>query len=332
MRSQTAKHADRVIQAATSDAAAASALAASWRRSLLNYGLDPSRRRARTRLQERNLRVKLEECGDLLQASAESLDWLHDLIGSTGCGVFLTNAAGIVLAVRCDGIAADLFQHNDLWLGADWSEASEGTNGIGTCLAEQRQVTIHRDQHFLTCHTSLSCIDAPIFLPNGDLAGALDVSTARLDHDPKMNSIILATVLQAVRRIESKLFRTTFHEHRIVIPEMSTDDPSALLAVDDDDLVVGATRAARKLVGLPKSGAFAAVPYRDIHGSRRRQNDLQGFARGEKAAIIRALSRTRGNVSQAARDLGVGRATLYRRMNRLNIETRGESAGSMSRD
>jgi len=34
---------------------------------------------------------------------------------------------------------------------------------------------------------------------------------------------------------------------------------------------------------------------------------------------MRALSRSGGNVSEAARALGVGRATLYRRMSRLGI-------------
>ena len=32
--------------------------------------------------------------------------------------------------------------------GHRWSEESVGTNGIGTCLVEQRALTIHRDQHF----------------------------------------------------------------------------------------------------------------------------------------------------------------------------------------
>ncbi|MDN3718375.1 helix-turn-helix domain-containing protein [Roseibium salinum] len=35
--------------------------------------------------------------------------------------------------------------------------------------------------------------------------------------------------------------------------------------------------------------------------------------------MIRALTRAGGNVSEAARALGVGRATLYRRMKRLGI-------------
>ncbi|HHY02853.1 MAG TPA: helix-turn-helix domain-containing protein, partial [Paracoccus sp.] len=42
-------------------------------------------------------------------------------------------------------------------------------------------------------------------------------------------------------------------------------------------------------------------------------------------AVVRALTRSGGNVTAAARALGVGRATLYRRMRRLGIETPTQS-------
>jgi transcriptional regulator of acetoin/glycerol metabolism len=41
-------------------------------------------------------------------------------------------------------------------------------------------VTIDRDQHFFTRNSGLFCTTAPIFDEHGDLAAALDVSSARL--------------------------------------------------------------------------------------------------------------------------------------------------------
>jgi transcriptional regulator of acetoin/glycerol metabolism len=89
-----------------------------------------------------------------------------------------------------------------------------------------------------------------------------------------------------------------------------------LLAVDQDDLVLGATRGARRAFGLRPSGPIATIPASDLFG---REDGPSGFEKAERAAVIRALSRANGNVSAAARNLGIGRATLYRRMKRLGI-------------
>lgn len=318
MTNVTVAHVERVLTDAES-LSATSALAASWRRSLMKHRLDPALRLRRARIDHARLNQRLQGSEMLLRAAIKRLDGLYGMVAASGCGVFLTDAEGVILETRCTGADADLFEKCDLWRGADWSEAVEGTNGIGTCLAEQRPVVIHRDEHFFACHISMSCIDAPIFYPNGQLAGALDVSTARLDHDPRFNDLIGASVLQAARQIETEMFRTSFSRDRILMADTSGNDVSALYAVDDDDLVVGATRAARRLSSLPASGPFDAIPYADLENGQGDKGGPRGFDRGERAAIMRALSRSKGNVSAAAKQLGVGRATLYRRMRRLEV-------------
>uniref|UniRef100_UPI0035146029 helix-turn-helix domain-containing protein n=1 Tax=Pseudooceanicola sp. TaxID=1914328 RepID=UPI0035146029 len=57
-------------------------------------------------------------------------------------------------------------------------------------------------------------------------------------------------------------------------------------------------------------------PASDLFG---RDDGPTGFEKAERAAVVRALARAGGNVSEAARALGVGRATLYRRMKRLGL-------------
>lgn len=107
--------------------------------------------------------------------------------------------------------------------------------------------------------------------------------------------------------------------------QQSPEDGSLLLAVDKDDLAIGANRAARRAFGLEKEGQLRPRPASDLLG---RQDEATGFERAERAAVIRALARAEGNVSAAARALGVGRATLYRRMARLGID---ENPGKLSR-
>ncbi|MGB3147741.1 MAG: helix-turn-helix domain-containing protein [Paracoccaceae bacterium] len=314
---QSKHHIDKVITAVNSSSAAAhSPLAASWRRSAKRHGLDPSDNRVPERLGEADVECRRERLERFMRVATPRLDHLFGLVGLSGCGVFLTDDAGLVLDRRVSEADAVAFDGWGLGIGADWSEASEGTNGIGTCLAEMRRVTIHRDEHFFVRNIGMSCLDAPIFGPDGGLLAALDVSSARVDHTEAYNRLIGAMVAQAAQAIEADFFRTSFPDARIVVADSDSNDGSVLLAVDGDDLIIGATRGARRTFGLEPKGALKLRPASDVLG---RADGPVGLEKAERAAVIRALARADGNISKAARGLGIGRATLYRRMRRLGI-------------
>ena len=312
-----ARHVERVVETANHPSAAArSRLVASWRRSLQHHGLNPGERDEVQRVSEGALTERRDRSEAMIRVAAPKLDALFQLVGSSGCGVLLTDAEGVVLDMRTSASDFGVFQSWGLAPGSDWSEASEGTNGIGTCIAENRQVIIHRDEHFHARNTGMSCMDAPIYGPEGELIGALDVSSARADQTESFNQLIAAMVAQTAQQIEVENFRAAFPDARIVVANSSAGEAAVLLAVDQDDIVRGATRGARKAFRLNATGPISALPASDLFG---RDDGPTGFEKAERAAVNRALSRSGGNVSEAARALGIGRATLYRRMKRLGI-------------
>ncbi|MDT8267159.1 GAF domain-containing protein, partial [Roseomonas sp. DSM 102946] len=150
-------HADQVRAVLQDGAAARSVVAASWRRSMTQYGLDPENHRGPWRMTEAELREARARMEPLIQLAQPSMDRLFQAVGGIGCCVLLTDRNGVPVERR--GAPADDAQFRDwgLWTGTVWSEAQEGTNGIGTCIAEQRALTIHRDQHFHTRNAGLSC-------------------------------------------------------------------------------------------------------------------------------------------------------------------------------
>lgn len=312
------RHADYVA-AQSQSRSASSALTASWRRSLVKHGLDPADARRPERLTDAELSLRREPFGAFLQVAGPQLDQLFNLIGASGCMVLLTDSEGVVLDQRAADADVQQFQEWGLSKGTDWSESAQGTNGIGTCLVEKRQVTIHRDEHFHTRNTALSCMDAPIWGPDGRLMAALDVSSARSDQNDRFNRLISAQVTQTAKAIEAMFFKASFPQARIIVAPDEGADAAVLLAVDKDDIAIGATRAARRVFGLEREGAFRPLPAADLLG---REDDLTGFDKAERAAVARALARADGNVSAAARALGIGRATMYRRMARLGLNER----------
>lgn len=323
--SSRAAHVDRVLQAVHSPTqAGVSAVAASWCRSALHHRLDPAESDRRALLAAADMLRLREENGELLAVAQPVLDTLYSNVRRTGCCVLLTNAQGVILESRAaDGDVA-MFESVGLASGANWSEAAEGTNGIGTCLAEGRPVTIHRDQHFATRNIGISCMDAPVFDPEGRLAGALDISSGRQDHSEAVATLVLALVQDAAHQIERDLFCQRFAHARIICSPGQSGRKPVLLAVDKDDLVIGATHAARQRYGLFAHPQEAPQPAADIIGTG---GSPAGFEDSERAILRQALARSNGNVTAAARALGISRATFYRRMERAGLAAGDRGTG-----
>ncbi len=308
-RSTDADHADRVLKVISGADAARSALAASWRRSGRLHALDPACRAPSQRLPMARVAEARDRLGPLLRAARASLDRLFLAVGGVGCSVLLADSDGVVVDRRGAPCDDSTFDGWGLWTGAVWSEKFEGTNGIGTCLVEQRAVTIDRDQHFFTRNALLSCTTAPIFDEHGDLAAAIDVSSCRADLTEGFERLIGIVVADAARAVEAENFRLAFPDARILLAPAGERASASLVAVDGDDLVVGATRAARLALGLNAQRLARPMP----------AADLIGHARADGDGVDRALARAGGNVSRAAKELDMSRSTLHRKMNQFGL-------------
>jgi transcriptional regulator of acetoin/glycerol metabolism len=317
--SEETAHAERVYASAQQKSAAASSpIVASWRRCMTMHLLAPEENRVPAQLTEQEFREAREQSERLIADASDEMDRLFLTVGKAGCCLLLTDRNGVALDRRGSGGDDRDFHTLGLWPGSVWTEASVGTNGIGTAIADERPVAIYRDQHFLSANIRLSCTTAPIRDHRGRLAAALDISTCREDVNETALAILSQAVKDAALRIETNLFRSAFRGARFVMVPSSNLLSAALLAVDKDDLVLGATRAARLALKLDDARIAAGLPASDALQEHHidRGADLE---EAERAALRRVLSRTNGNVSQAAVLLGISRATMHRKMKRLSL-------------
>lgn len=305
-------HVATVSAALAANQAARSAIVASWARSALRHGLDPAHPVHPDRLTAQEFAALSQRMEPVARTARPTLERLFQAVGSLGACVILASDQGIPVE-RLGRSAEDRdFAEAGLWTGAYWSEASVGTNGIGTCLVEGRSVVIHRDQHFLPSNIALTCVSAPVHDAEGRLAAVLDVSAARPDISEGLASLVSHSVTEAARRIEADLFHAHHPRARLVLVPGADRGLQGLLAVDADDLVIGATRAARQQLGLTGDLSVNPVPVADLLGlaTHERPED------GERAVLTRAVARAGGNFSAAARALGISRATLHRKLGR----------------
>lgn len=310
-------HADQVYASAQS-AAASSPVVASWRRCMTMHHLVPEDKRLPDRVTEQEFRSAREQSERLVSAAADEIDRLFLTVGKAGCCLLLTDREGIALERRGTSGDDKDFRDLGLWTGSVWTEASIGTNGIGTALADERAVAIIRDQHFLSSNIDLSCTTAPIRDHRGQLAGALDISTRRKDVTDVTLAILCQTVREVAVRIELNLFRSAFTGARFVMVPTEGGSTAALLAVDRNDFVLGATRAARLALKLDDRLIAAGIPASDVLHENRFSGS-EDLLEVERSALLRALSRAGGNVSQAAIALGMSRATLHRKMKKFDL-------------
>ena len=311
------RHADRVLDAVRSPSQAAmSMLVASWRRSLVRHNLDPAQKFKGYVVPDSELRSLRAANETLLSVSQSVLDRVFRSVGTAGCCVALTDAKGVILEQRSK--PQDKVDFTDIGVadGGCWGEDHVGTNGIGTCLHEQKPLTIYRDQHFSEANTNLSCMDAPIYDPLGRLVAALDISNCRDDFTPVMANMTSALVLDAARQIEGAYFHRYFSHGRILFVHEDMQAGPAMLAVDQDGIVIGATRAARAHLKINDTILAEGRSLDQLLGYEAEPS----FLDAERAVLRQTLASVGGNASKAARQLGIGRATLYRRMARAKLK------------
>jgi AraC-like DNA-binding protein/PAS domain-containing protein len=235
-------------------------VSSSWQRSAKKHGVDPvdsSPPRILTQNELKDFRGPLDR---LIFSAQEEIDQLYKVVREAGYAALFCDSAGVAVEHRGENAWASQFEYWGTWLGGVWSEEVEGTNGIGTCIVEERPITIHKSQHFRSRHINLSCSGAPVFGFDGRLVAVLDVSAIDPDLSERAHALTGALTTKSARAIEERFFREQFHREWIVaVVPPEGQSIGMLLAVDGDQRIVGVNRAARRTLLLDDRGLQAGV-------------------------------------------------------------------------
>ena len=257
------RHADLVESAVAAESSVQtdSETVLSWRRCSGDYHVDPRSRATPHIITQAELTLFKEPVSDVLLHAREEIDRLYAIVRQEDYVVLLCNREGVAIQHRGDEAKAEEFKHWGIWLGGVWCEQVEGTNGIGTAIVEQRPVLVHCGQHFRTRHANLSCAGAPIFDADNKLIAVLDASRIESGSSDRNHGLVLAAVTASVRAIEERLFRHSFRRAwTIAAAPPQTSGAGLLLAVDDDQRVVGADRVSRQALGLDEKDLLSGKP------------------------------------------------------------------------
>src|SRR5271155_4869899 len=110
----------------------------SWHRSAENYHVNRLSRSAPHILTSAELNSAREPVARLVLSAQTELDGLYRVVRQAGYVMLLCDTNGVAVEHRGRDERSAEFRHWGTWVGGVWAEAVEGTNGIGTCIAECR--------------------------------------------------------------------------------------------------------------------------------------------------------------------------------------------------
>ena len=282
-----AGHAERVYSIAegATPSLGIQAVSSSWQRSAKKHGLDPLDSQAPRILTLAELKQFREPLDKLIFIARQEMDELYEVVREAGYTVLLCDSSGVAVAHRGENALASQFRYWGTWLGGVWSEEVEGTNGIGTVIAEERPVTVHRSQHFRSRHINLSCSGAPVFGVDGQLIAVLDVSAIDPELSERAHALTGVLTVRSARAIEERFFREQFRREWIVaVAPPEGGFSGMLLAVAGNQRIVGANRAARTSLMLDDRGLQAGISLWSIF-----ERDIDLFRRQDRTDVSALL-------------------------------------------
>ena len=338
-------------------------IARSWQRCLAN-GQRPDQTVSFDMIPAQALKRVAEANRTLLAAARPALVKLGRAIADTRYFAILTNSQGVVVDVNGPVDRSDPRAEAIARVGVDLSERSVGTTAIGAALTELHPVWLHRGEHFFNDNAAYSCAGAPLFGPDGECVGMLDLTGIDAVERPELKHL----VAQSARSIENAL--TLERHHKLLVRlnwpgRVLGDETDGLVCLDAEGWVAGANQTARQMVGQltqpnPAQAArihcsdLFAMPYEMLFDAAGRAawgqpapldvplwsglrlqaisvsaakaatgaaktgtqlaRDHRSLRDVETELIHKAVVQAKGNVMQAARELGISRATIYRKL------------------
>jgi len=183
------------------------------------------------------LRERLSQRQRLVKIVRPVMERLYDFVKNTGFQVVLSDETGYLLDVIGDADVTSQTREVELCPGGNWSEASKGTNAIGTAIFERKPVQVFAAEHYCRANHFLVCSASPIFDADGQMIGVLDLSG-----DFHFSNVhTLGMVVAAVGAIENQLrlqratekLYSAYRYSNILLDNMS----DGLISVDNRGIV-----------------------------------------------------------------------------------------------
>jgi len=250
----------------------------SWQR-CRKTGLDPNLRLARFVLDRDSMAKRYDRNRPLLEVALPTMKTLYSFVAGSGFVVTAFDREGVLLEVLGDTEMIQAARRGNFIRGADWSEHNGGTNAVGTVLLTGQPLQIFGREHYCRGAHRWTCSAAPIYDPDSNLVGGLNMS----GYIERVHLHTLGMVVAGADAIERQLAmkrawqeRDISNKLREAIMESISD---GILAIDSSLRIIHVNRVAGKLLDIGPSVSLGRSIDSVLYGMG---TDLLPILRGEQ--------------------------------------------------
>lgn len=216
----------------------------SWQKSK-NAGLTPYN----SVVKKHNFEITPLTCDDqkLAQLTSPYLEDIFNLYKQQDISIFLINNSGLIVKELHDDVTDNLYSF--LKVGRVISEESFGTIAPICTIETRKPMTLNGHQHFLKEFSSFSCASAPIFNGQGDVLGALDITSKKAISTGNW----LQHLLYQSYKFENDFIRQSENVSHILYfqntPDLLIGAYAGVIAFDQNGLITHMNQVASQLTG-----------------------------------------------------------------------------------
>lgn len=152
-------------------------------------------------LKDKEFQTLIQKNKQLIEIAKPFMEILYNFLKGSGFSLYFTEKSGVVLTIIGDeDIIIDQTKMGIIE-GADMSEKSAGTNGIGTAISENCSLQVSGEEHFIEVFHVWTCSSSVIHSEDGKIIGCVNLTGRRQLAHPHTLGLVVA----AVKSIENQL-------------------------------------------------------------------------------------------------------------------------------
>ncbi|MDD3225759.1 MAG: sigma 54-interacting transcriptional regulator [Clostridium sp.] len=172
-------------------------------------------------LNDKEFNMIIQKNKELIEIARPFMEILYNVLKRSGFSLYFTEKDGVVLTIIGDEDIIEEQTKMGIIEGADMSEKSAGTNGIGTAIFEDSSLQISGEQHFINVFHVWTCSSAVIHSEDGNIIGCLNLTGRRQLAHPHTLGLVVAAVKSIenhlkVEKTQKELFKTYQYLNKIM--------------------------------------------------------------------------------------------------------------------